>query len=216
MIIHPAKQGTDEWVAARLGLPTASNFDRLITKTGKPSSAADKYLAQLVAEWFLGAPIDDYNSGAMERGNALEKQAVAKYEWDNDVTTEAVGLCTTDDGKIGASPDRLVGNRGLLEIKCPLAVTHMEYLLYGTSDAYRIQQQGQLWVCERDWNDLFSFNPSMPTVRVRVERDEELIETMAEIVGSFVQRLDAAKVKLADAKAEYDARQEDIPAELVS
>lgn len=214
MRIINVKQGTDEWLRARLGLPTASNFDRLITKTGKPSASADRYLARLCAEWFMGYPLDEMQTPFMERGSALEAEAVAYYEFETDSTTSEVGLCLTDDGKAGASPDRLVGDDGLLEIKCPSPEVHMGYLLGGLTDEYRVQVQGQLWVTGREWCDLLSFHPTIPRATVRIERDEDFIGALADIVANFAARLDAAKAKLEPTRAEQRAALSELPAML--
>lgn len=228
MKIHPAPQGSDEWRAARLGLPTASNFHRIITPTGKPSASSTKYLADLLSEWFFEAQASDYESEFMVRGTEMEAEAVRWYEWESDRTTEAVGLCLTDDGKVGASPDRMVGADGCLELKCPAASTVLLYWAQGRPEGHVVQRQGQLWVCEREKSDLGIYH----TVRelrtiIRDERDEPFIKTLAELVGAFVARLDEAKAKLANAKAEYDAARDerrkqreeeagDVPASLIT
>lgn len=220
MRIHPAKQGTPDWKQARVGLPTASNFDMLITSKGKPSAQADKYLVRLVTEWFTGQPTDQYISPLMERGSEMEKQAVAWYEFDADADTTECGLCLRDDGKVGCSPDRLIGDDGGLEIKCPGAETQMGYVLDGVTDEYRTQIQGCLLVTGRKWWDLVLFNPVLPKVRVRFERDEPFLAALSSIVDGFVERLDAAKARLVDKKREADdARMREtgeVPAELVS
>lgn len=206
MKIIPCKQGTPEWMAARIGIPTASSFDRIITKTGKPSASADRYLAKLVAEWYLGCSLDDYVSQFMERGTEMEASAVRFYEFATGVDTQEVGFIVRDDGRCGASPDRLVGDNGLLEIKCPSPEVHMTYVLGGLSDEYKVQQQGQLWVAEREWCDLLSFHPVLPRATVRVFRDEPFIETLSGLMRDFLERLDDAKARLLPQKAERDER----------
>lgn len=203
MKIIDVQQGSPEWLQARLGMPTASEFASIITpKTRKPSASQDKYLAKLCAEWFIGEPIDGYTSVFMERGTQMEPQAADSYAFARDVECSPVGFCTTDDSKIGCSPDRLVGDDGLLEIKCPGAEAHMRYLL---SDGemvadYWCQAQGELYVTGRAWVDLYSFNPVMPEVCVRVEPDEEFQTALHECLMAFVKKLDAAKEKLAPSR----------------
>lgn len=199
MRVVECEQGSPEWIAARIGIPTASAFDKIITpKTRKPSASASRYLARLCAEWFLGISLDDYVSGFMERGSEMEESAVAFYEFDKGLQTSKVGLCLRDDGKVGASPDRLVGDDGALEIKCPSAEVHMSYLL--NKDAplgeYWCQLQGELWVAERKWVDLLCFHPTLPRICTRIVRDEEFIGALAGCVGEFVTRLDEAKASL--------------------
>jgi hypothetical protein len=148
--IVDVKQGSAEWVQARIGLPTASCFDQIVTPAkGERSKSMNKYLARLFAEWYLNAPMDDANSGFMERGTALESQAAGWYGLMHDVEVHKVGLCLRDDGKAGASPDGLVGENGLVEIKCLGAQAHAEALIAGGSqNDYRVQVQGQLYITE--------------------------------------------------------------------
>ncbi len=199
MIIHPASQGTPEWAAARLGIPTASQFHRLITaKSHKPSSSADGYMYELLAEWALGESLDGMSSGMMARGNEMEKEAVLWYELREAVEALPVGFCLRDDGKVGASPDRLVGDDGLLEIKCPGPAKQIGYLLGEAADEHKVQMQGQLWVTERQWCDRLSYNPGLPQAVFRQDRDDRFIAILAEIVDAFVVRLDAAKERLGE------------------
>lgn len=200
MKIVPVVQGSPEWLQARLGLPTSSEFHRIIQPVKrKASSGQADYKAKLIAEWLIGEPLDTYVSPFMERGTELEASAVATYEFEADITTTAVGLCLTDDEKAGASPDRLVGDDGVLEIKCPSAEKHVGYLLdpRGLVEDYFTQVHGEMFVCERAWADLFSYHPTLPAVRVRVPRDAEFIDAFAPLLAAFVADLDAAKEKLA-------------------
>lgn len=196
MIRVECEQGSPEWLMARLGIPTASQFDRLITPGGKPSKSADGYMHQLLAEQLLGVPMDDASSGFMERGNILEKRAVAFYELQKECDTEAVGFVTRDDGRAGASPDRFVGKDGLLEIKVPNAANHVGYLLDKEGIGYRVQVQGQLWIAEREWSDTLSFHPELPPALVRQTRDEAFIKLLAAAVEQFLNAMDEAKVAL--------------------
>lgn len=196
MIRHDVEQGSPEWRMLRLGLPTASKFDKIITPSGKYSTSADKYMNTLLAEQLLGVPMDDASSGFMVRGSVLEKRAVSYYELLNEATTEPIGFMTTDDGRAGASPDRSVGDNGLLEIKCPAAATHIGYLLDAEGIGYKVQVQGQLWIAEREWSDTLSFNPDLPPALVRQYRDEKFIKDLAAAVRQFVDAIDEAKQKL--------------------
>lgn len=196
MKIHPCAQGSTAWLKLRLGIPTASNFDRIITPGGKPSSSQDGYLRELLAEIIIGQPLEQASMPWMERGNMLEAQAVKYYEFENDVETIPVGFITTDDGRYGASPDRLIGDRGLLEVKCPAPQTHVGYLLFNdASGKYKPQLQGQLLVAEREFNDIVSYHPDMPNALVRVTRDEPFIKALGLELAAFCERL-AAKVEV--------------------
>ena len=200
MKIIDCVQGAEEWKHARIGIPTASAFDNIITpKTRKASGSQAKYLARLAAEWFVDEPIDHGTSGFMERGKDMEKEAVKWYNAVYDADAVAVGFATTDDGKIGCSPDRLVGDDGGAEIKCPAAHTHLGYWLNNSLlvDEYHCQVQGCLWVCERQWWDIVSYNPVIPPVVVRIARDEGFIGALATLTREFVGKLDDIKSKLA-------------------
>lgn len=196
MRIDPSVQGSEAWKLARLGLPTASCFHRILTPMGKPSGQQDKYLAALAAEYYLGYPLDDDRSAFMQRGSEMEEEAVAYYAFERDASPVKVGLCLTDDGKAGASPDRLVGDDGLLEVKCPTPEVQMLYYLGGVENEYRVQAQGQLLVTCRKWVDLLCYSPLLPKVLVRFPREEEFIDTLAKAVKAFSLRLDEVKARL--------------------
>jgi hypothetical protein len=196
MIVHDVQQGSPEWLAVRCGIPTASQFDRILTaKTRKPSSQADKYAHELLTEWQLGEPMDAASSQFMQRGTVLESEAAGWYEFTTDIEPQAVGFVTNDAGTIGCSPDRLIGGDGLLEIKCLSAVNHVAALL-GDADEYSLQIGGQLWLTKRDWCDRLYYHTTMKPIVQRVERDEELISQLSEAVEAFADRLAKMKQKL--------------------
>lgn len=191
MILHDVLQGTSEWLAIRAGIPTASAFDKIITKSGKPSTQAEKYMHRLLAERMMGHPVTDHVSYWMGRGSATEAEAVAYYEGVRELDTVRVGFVTNDQKTIGASPDRFVGSDGLLEIKVPSEHVHVGYLLTRSVDAeYYPQVQGQLWVTGRQWLDIMSYHPEMPPALIRVERDAQFIRTLSIAVEAFVDVLE--------------------------
>jgi len=186
MIIHDVIQGSTEWLAIRAGIPTASAFDRIVTPKGKLSTQAEKYMHQLLAERMMGRPVLQVQTHWMGRGTALEGEAVLYYEGVRELDTTVIGFVTNDEKTIGASPDRFVGEDGLLEIKCPAEHTHVGYLLTRAVDAeYWPQVQGQLWITGRKWLDIVSYHPEMPIAIVRVERDNDYISLLAYAVGEF-------------------------------
>lgn len=191
MIVHTCEQGSPEWLALRAGIPTASAFDRILTPRGEPSKSAKPYMLALLAERVMGHPIAEYVSMPMKRGSQVESEAVSWYEALRDVETTAVGFITNDERTIGASPDRLVGDDGLLETKCPFKeYIHMDYLLGGElHEAHRVQVQGQLWVTGRAWCDLVSYHPDLPTSITRCQRDDIFISKLAKAVEAFVEHL---------------------------
>ena len=197
MIRLDMPQGSPEWIAARCGIPTASQFHRILTaKTHKPSSAADDYINELIAESLLGASLDPYVSELMERGIEMQDQAHSYYEFQRDCTADLVGHCLTDDRRAGCSPDALVGDSGGLEIKCPTAKVHVSYMR-GTPDKYTMQVQGALWITGRKWWDFLSFHPELPPVLRRWTRKEEIIGKLYEAVTNFCKRLDDETQKIA-------------------
>lgn len=186
MIVHNVIQGGPAWLTLRLGIPTASMFDCIVTPTGAFSKQSRGYALKLVTERLLRRPLDNIDHvEAVARGKELEPDAAKLYDFENDVRSVAVGFITTDDGRTGASPDRLVGDRGLLEIKCPSPNTQLGYLLDGFDAKYRPQVQGQLMVAEREWCDWMAFHPEMPTVVVRIGRDEEYIAKLRAALREF-------------------------------
>ena len=195
MIIHRVEQGSLEWLMLRLGIPTASRFSDILTPSKlAPSKSQAKYMAELVAEWALSRPLDDDSSVYMERGREMEETAIAKYELLRDVEVDRVGFITTDDGLMGCSPDGLVEDDGDLEVKCPSAKVHMEYLLNGGPlEDYTLQQQGRLGITGRRWTDFFSYHPTLPPVLVRFARDERIISAVMHEVPRFASRVADAK-----------------------
>lgn len=207
MIIMEAEQGTVQWKRDRRGIPTASSYSRLITKTGKPSAQATGYLHEILAEWLIGESVVSQQQGAsdwMSRGTDLEAEAVRFYELQTDSETIPTGFCIRDDRKTGCSPDRIIGKDGGLEIKCPSAKVHVGYMLGVPHDDYVPQIQGCLWITGRDWWDFMSYNPALPPVIHRYERDEEYIVRLSEIVNDFISNLDVAKQSLEQHRADAD------------
>ncbi len=193
MIVHKVQQGTEEWLKLRCGIPTASCFSQILTPGGKPSESARVYLHKLLAERMTGKPLAEHVSTWMDRGLQMEEEAVSYYELQRGCDTEKVGLITNDAGTIGASPDRLVGEDGLLEIKVPSPQVHIGYLIgaKGVDKAYVSQTQGQLWISERAWLDIESYSPDgMPSAIISVPRDEEYIGKLAAAVSEFSRVLE--------------------------
>lgn len=202
-ISHFFAQGTPEWLDARLGVVTASEFDRVVTaKELKLASASKKYMAEKIAEWIMGAPLEEMPHGAdswVERGKRLEPEAVRFYELEKGVETAPIGFVTTDDGMIGASPDRLVGDCALAEIKCPSIQVHVSYMIDPQSllSQYSMQVQGQMWVCQdREYNDILSYFPGLPAVVVRSYRDERVQRALSLHLPAFVETMLRAREAL--------------------
>jgi hypothetical protein len=195
MRIIDCEQGSAEWLAARLGIPTASEFHRIITPAkGDLSKQARGYAYQLAAETLLGEPLESSigNLDWVVRGKQLEPLAVRQYAFTTDTETQLVGFITTDDGRIGCSPDRLiVGQRGLLEIKCHNPAIHVGLLVDGAGENYRPQVQGQMAIGEAEYCDLYAFHPLLPPVLIRTYRDEPYIAKMRAALAEFLDMRDA-------------------------
>jgi putative phage-type endonuclease len=158
------EQRTEEWFAARCGKVTASRVADIIakTKTGY-STSRDNYLAQLVCERMTGKPAESYSNSAMQWGTDQEPFARAAYEAAKDVLVNELGFAIHPTIEMaGASPDGLVGDFGLVEIKCPNTATHIDTLLTQTVPTkYITQIQWQLSCTQRQWCDYCSFDPRM-------------------------------------------------------
>jgi len=192
MIISPYEQGTNEWMLARAGIPTASNFAKIITTKGDPSKQKQKYMLQLAGERLLHAKSESYQSKGMKRGIELEPDARLKYEIMTGNDVKEVGLCYYDDKqRIGASPDGLVSTNGEIEIKCPELDTFIQYKLSGgLYKDYFQQVQGQLYVTSREWCDLIAFYPGAKPIIERIERDELFIVMLEAELEKFCDDLD--------------------------
>lgn len=215
-IIHEAlAQGSEAWLAARLGLATASEFHRIITSAkGDLSKSAPKYAHALVAETLLRRPLARApgTPWAMARGTQFEPFARAEYARVNQVEVRQVGLVTTDDGRLGASPDGLIiGQPGGLEIKCLLDDHHVGFWAEGPGDDYRQQVQGNLAINELEWWDLYAWHPNLPPVTIRTYRDEPYIAKMGPALAAFLALRDDLLAKAA--AAGWEAREaEPLPA----
>lgn len=185
-------QGSLDWYRLRMGIPTASAFDKIVTPVKcELSKQADKYAYRLIAERLLNAPMESLEGQAwMERGKELEPVAASQYEFVNEVETVPVGFITTDDGALGCSPDRLVKGKPIgLEIKCPSPPVHLGYLLSGHAPEYRPQVQGQMLVAELERVDFYSYHDRMPPCPISTPRDEAYIKLLSAALGQFNERL---------------------------
>lgn len=208
MKILAMRQGTAEWFVARAAMPTASEFDSILTPAKlQPSKSAEKYMARLLAEWLLGHPIITDSSSFMERGKEMEPEARAAYEFDRDVAVRQVGFILRDDGLVGCSPDGLVGDDGGLEIKIPAIEQHVLYMLDPERlvNDYVGQVQGGLYLTGRDWWDVMSFSPELPPVIVRVEPDERYQEAIGPALEAFIKHMLQCRERLEPYKRVRDA-----------
>ena len=197
-------QGSDEWLAARCGLVTASRISDVMMDTHM--AGYRNYLAQLVCERLTGQPTEFYVNADMQRGTDLEPQARALYELNNGVEVEQVGFVVHPDIPMsGSSPDGLVGDYGGLEIKCPKPANHIDTILGGNvARNYRLQMQWNMLCTGRKWWDFVSFCPVLPPEMAIYQRrfnlDLALAEEITESVRDFLA--DVAKMD-AQLKSKY-------------
>jgi len=192
------EQRTEDWFAARLGKVTASRVADVIAKTKTGYSASrENYMAQLVVERLTNTQAESFTNAAMQWGTDQEPFARAAYEVAQNVMVEETGL--VDHPTIpmaGASPDGLIGEDGLVEIKCPNTATHIDTLLTQTVPAkYITQMQFQMACTGRQWCDFVSFDPRMPAKAQlfvkRVMRDEAFIKEIETEIKKFLAEVTA-------------------------
>lgn len=183
-------QRSDEWFAARAGYVSASRMAGVMVEK-RPSSTRDNLIAELICERLTGTSGNTFSSPAMQRGVDLEPIARSWYEATAGVMVFECGFIKHQTiPMFGASPDGLVGDDGLLEIKCPNTATHIETLLRGSYDtAYRYQIQAQLACTGRQWCDFVSYDdrlpPHMAGARFRVMRDDDTIARIEAAVADI-------------------------------
>jgi len=201
-------QGSPEWLAIRLGKATASRMADICakTRTGWGASRAN-YAAQLVCERLTGIAQEGYSNAAMAWGVEKEPDARRAYEFMTDETVTEVGFVEHPTiAMAGASPDGLVGEDGLIEVKCPISATHIETLLGRKAPAkYYLQMQFQMATTGRKYCDFVSYDPRLPESMQlfidRVERDDATIAQLEQDVIEFLAEVDAT---VAELRARYE------------
>lgn len=184
MKVFNCEQQSEEWFAIKLGKVSASRFSEVLNKkTGRRT-----YMLKLLAERLSGETAPSYSNKAMDFGAEYEPRARAYYEALYG-KIEQVGFVELNED-VGCSPDGLVGENGLIEIKCPYPSTHLSYIDKNVLPAvYKPQVQGQLWVTGRKWCDFVSYNPKIkarPFWKIRIFRDEDYIKELKICTTMFV------------------------------
>ena len=190
-------QGSEEWFTIRIGKVTASRVADVIAKTKTGYSASrDNYMAQLICERLTGLKGESFTNAAMQHGTDTEPLARAAYEALKDVLVDEVGFVPHPTIEMaGASPDGMVGEDGLIEIKCPNTATHIDTLLSQTVPGkYNTQMQFQMACTGRKWCDFVSFDNRLPEMFqlfvTRVPRDEVFIRLIESEIVQFIAELD--------------------------
>jgi hypothetical protein len=191
------EQGSAAWFKLRSGIPTAGSFHNIITPAKMQISAQRfPYACRLIAERLLNWQSESLDHVKhIEAGKRLEPFAVRQLEFTAELETVPIGLVTTNDGRFGASPDRISGRHEssvevVIECKCPTIPTQLNYLLFGHDAAYKPQVQGQLWVAEAEEALFYSFLDRGPAYMVRTHRDEAFIRAMKNALEQFSDELD--------------------------
>lgn len=198
MKIIDVEQRSDLWYEARLGKPSASSFDKIVTTEGKPSKTRQKYLYALAAEVASGLTEDKFQTQAMLNGIEREDTARRFYKLARGVEVQEVGFCVDDNEKYGCSPDGLIGEDGGLEIKCPLGGTHVGYVMNDGEVPleYFTQVQGSLLVTQREWWDFISYYPGLKPVIVREEPNAVFHKLLKKELDLFCEELNEVIKKI--------------------
>jgi putative phage-type endonuclease len=207
------EQGTPEWLIARVGCVTASRIKDVVAvlKNGKSSAARETYKMEVLTEILTGRATDHYVSQPMEFGLENEPLARTSYEIEYGVETEKVGFVLHPTIKrSGCSPDGLVGDDGLVEIKVPNTTTHLTYLIEGiVPEDYIPQMQWQMACTGRQWCDFVSYDPRLPQefglFVIRLKRDDAVIADMEAKVQTFINEVGEMCQKLNAHKAAVKA-----------
>jgi hypothetical protein len=195
MKIHACIQGTEDWLKLRAAYPTASELGNLVTPAKLQvcaGKAIDSYVAQKLAEKWLGHPLQSFGGGMLEQGNLRETEAWPWYamQYDCELDTPRIGFVTDDVATVGCSPDAtMVSQQVGLEIKCPAADTHIAWLLAGVLPReHLLQVQGSMLVTGwPEWTFL-SYHPSLPKLVIPVKRDETVCKALADAIGVFWEK----------------------------
>jgi hypothetical protein len=199
-IIHEAvEQGTPEWLALRLGRPTASEFKRFMKDdfTLRTGEMPETYLYEKVAERIRKTLLPSAKTHEMEQGNILEEEALPWYELSHDTWLRRVGFVEAAGGAYGCSPDALIGEDSGLECKCPMDTAHLKYLDRGELPSeYKCQVHGSMFVTGRKRWVFVSYHRSYRKFVLTVERDEAAMAVMAETMNKFCEKLNATYERL--------------------
>jgi putative phage-type endonuclease len=202
VILIDCKQGDEVWLKARCGIPSASEFSRIVTSKGAATSSTvrARYLNEKIGERVSGSVQVHFVNDAMERGTNLEPKAREWYEATTGADVVEVGFCHADKaGRWGASPDGLVGDDGGIEIKCPQRPAMIDALRREHSPtAYSVQVQGCMWVTGRSWWDVIVYTDDygIPNRIWRVTANEAMHAAFAEHIPAFCDEVEAEAAKI--------------------
>jgi len=185
------EQRTPEWHRARQGIPTASNFAKIMM--GHKTKTRQDYLCRLLMERILGRSLEEnVKTKWMQHGIATEEEAVAEFCATQNLAVKPCGfILEPENGRYGCSPDRLIRDQdAILEIKCPAPWTHCRYLIYGPGDDYEAQVQGQIMITQSEAAYFMSYFPGLSSVNLKFMRDEKYIKNLKTELDNFCDDLD--------------------------
>jgi len=188
--IFTCEQNSPEWLRARMGIPTASEFKKVISvnKDARDKVTRRAYMPKLAGEIITGEPSESYSNSHMERGHVMEAEARDLYCFVHDAPLTRVGFVRR--GPCGCSPDSLIGDDGVLEIKTAFPHILIGYILADRFPAEHVAQcQGALFVTQRKWLDIAVYWPKMPLFVKRIERDDEYQTMLARSLSDFNSEL---------------------------
>jgi len=196
------EQNGVDWLILRSGKVTASEMDALISPLGKirTGDGVNTYLNQKLCERWTGGPMPALHGiFDLEQGKLLEERAKPAFTLHTGIDIQSIAFIETDDGRVGCSPDAMIGSESGVEIKCPRMDTHIGYLLAGElPKQYVAQVQGSMFVTGcKQWH-FFSFHRAFPPLHLVVDRDDDFQESLEAAIGEFNVRLDAAMKRLED------------------
>ena len=191
IIIDDIPQNSPQWMALRLGIPTASNFGKILTATGKISDSREKYMKQLAGETVSGRKEENYQSYRMQKGSEAEAESRRVYEMDNEIEIRQVAFVFKDERRMaGASPDGLIETNGGFETKDAEFAVQIDRLFNGKMITSHVPQcQGGLYICEREYWIFRSYCSGLPSLNIRIERDEKYIARLSEELERFCYEL---------------------------
>lgn len=209
MKVLDLEQGSTAWMAARMGVVTASELDSLVTPLFKAreGKGVQSYLYQKIAEKRVGiAAVKDVSTFAMNQGVILEQEARPAFAFIHDVSVRKAGFVTTDDGRCGCSPDGLIGDDSGLELKCPTYATHLQWLLEGVLPAdHAAQVHGSMYVTGASSWYFMSYSRQWAPFILKVERDERIQAAIHGAVTSFLSLMDKSLARLQEIEEQFHA-----------
>jgi hypothetical protein len=213
-VYHPdVEQGHISWFKQRMGKVTASELGNLVTNDFSPRTGKmpNSYMCEKLAELWRGKPLIQTGSWQTEQGQVREENAIPFFQIAFNVRIKYCGFIETDDGRMGCSPDGLIGEGLGIEIKCPEPQTHVKYLMAGdVPEDYLPQVHGSMFVTGfKEWI-FFSYQVGFPPLIVTVKRDDQIIAKIANALDAFHDKFEKSKAKLAEINDAFGRKKKEL------